>query len=238
MKKLASRLPRPDQIIVISAHWEENVATITSSESPSLIYDYYGFPPESYEIKYPCKGNPSLAQEIHDSIVKGGAKAKLDEKRGFDHGVFVPLKIMYPKADIPCVQISLLKSLDPFNHILLGKALQKIKQENLLIIGSGFSFHHLKMFFAPSTPEIEEKNKQFEEWLLDTCGSKEYTEAEREKKLIEWAKAPSARFCHPREEHLLPLHVCYGVAKGPSTTSFELEILNKKSSMYHWKVES
>ncbi len=237
LKSLAVRIQRPSAIIVISAHWEEDVPTITSAENPSLIYDYSGFPPESYDIKYPCVGNPSLAQDVYRSIKDMGFEAVLDEKRGFDHGVFVPLKIMYPKADIPCVQLSLLRSLDPSDHIRIGQALRKLEHENLLIIGSGFSFHNLRAFFSPATEESQEKNRLFEEWLLNTCCSKDHQEQEREKRLIEWAAAPEARFCHPREEHLLPLHVCYGAAQAPCSESFELHIMEKKSSMYYWKVE-
>jgi 4,5-DOPA dioxygenase extradiol len=154
----------------------------------------------------------------------------------FAHGSFPLLSRVLNYEQLHNLIYSL-RSLDPFSHICIGQALQKLKDKNILIIGSGFSFHNLSSFFSSSTAESAQKNRQFEQWLLNTCCSNEYLEPEREKMLIEWARAPNARFCHPREEHLLPLHVCYGVAKAPCTESFELQIMRKKTSMYYWKVE-
>ncbi|MEO6421924.1 MAG: class III extradiol ring-cleavage dioxygenase [Candidatus Nitrotoga sp.] len=234
LKELAVNLRRPDAIVVVSAHWEEEVVTITAGETPPLIYDYYGFPEESYKIEYPCRGEPALARELYQLLTESGIKAKLDRERGLDHGVFVPLKIMYPEANIPCVQLSLLASLDPLSHIAIGKALRGLSRENVLLIGSGFSFHNLKAFFAPETTEIQELNHAFEQWLHDACCSSAYSEEERTRKLSHWSEAPGARFCHPREEHLLPLHVCYGAALKPCSESLNLNIMNKESSMYVW----
>lgn len=235
LKKMTAILQKPSAILVISAHWEEKFPTITAGQNPPLIYDYYGFPEESYSIKYPCEGNPLLANQIHEKLEKAGIVSNLDQNRGFDHGLFIPLKIMYPDADIPCVQLSLSDSLDPADHVAIGKALQDLDQENLLVIGSGFSFHNMKAFFAPESEQEKALNESFETWLLDTCGNRELSEEERTQRLCDWAKAPGARFCHPREEHLLPLHVCYGIAGEACTQSFELMILNKKSSMYLWQ---
>lgn len=234
LRDIATSINRPSAIIVVSAHWEENIPTITSGATPSLIYDYYGFPEESYEIQYPCPGEPSLAGRIQNQLENAGITCKFDEQRGFDHGLFVPLKIMYPDADIPCLQLSLVNSLDPAEHIRMGQALQDLDYENLLVIGSGFSFHNMRAFFAPETSETKTMNEAFEDWLVTNCSSPDISEAERAQRLIEWAKAPSARFCHPREEHLLPLHVCYGIAQKRCSEYFELQILNKKSSMYLW----
>ena len=238
LKEIAETIVRPSAIIVVSAHWEAVNATVTSGESPSLIYDYSGFPPESYEIKYPCPGNPTLASFITKQLGKVGINASSDNARGFDHGLFVPLKIMYPEADIPCVQLSLIKGLDPLAHIELGRALQDLADPSMLLIGSGFSFHNMKAFFAPETVDSKYANKSFERWLLDTCSDQSISEAERTKRLINWETAPSARYCHPREEHLLPLQVCYGFAASACTKSYELQILNKESSMYLWELES
>lgn len=234
LKQITTQLSKPSAILVISAHWEETLPTITSASKPSLIYDYYGFPPESYAIQYPCSGDPKLAQHIHSALEKCGITAKLDDQRGLDHGVFVPLTIMYPQADIPCVQLSLKNNLNPAEHIQIGKALQHLEYDNLLVIGSGFSFHNMRAFFAANSAEMSKQNADFEQWLLTTCSSTALSEKDREQKLIEWANAPSARFCHPREEHLLPLHVCYGMAQKASKSTFELDILNKKASMYIW----
>lgn len=234
LQSIAAQQPRPSAIVLISAHWEAEVATITSGRSPGLIDDYYGFPEESYAIQYPCPGEPQLAERIHALLDQAGIASRLDAERGFDHGLFVPLKLMYPKADIPCVQLSLLASLDPAEHLAIGQALASLGDERLLVIGSGFSFHNLSAFFRPETPESAAMNTAFEQWLSETCTSPDLDEAERSRQLTHWADAPSARFCHPREEHLLPLHVCYGRAASRCSEAFELRILGKASSMYLW----
>lgn len=234
LQGIASSIPRPAAILMVSAHWEEPVPTVTAGSTPSLIYDYYGFPPESYEIQYPCVGEPSLAREVHRLLGNRGIDAKPDEARGFDHGVFVPLKIMYPEAEIPCVQLSLVDTLDPLPHIEMGNALENLADQNVLVIGSGFSFHNLSAFFAPDNAESLQLSASFEKWLQDVCTNGELREHERREMLINWRDAPGARFCHPREEHLLPLHVCYGVAQAPCTEASEVTIMNKKSSMYVW----
>lgn len=234
IREVARTLAKPTAILVISAHWEESRPTITSGSSPSLIYDYYGFPKESYEIKYPALGAPELATKVFNLLAKAGIEAKLDNQRGFDHGLFVPLKIMYPDANIPCVQLSLVNSLQPEKHIQIGKALADLRKDNVLVIGSGFSFHNLKEFFVPSTKETRAMNESFEHWLIDTCSNSLLTEEEREHRLENWDSAPAARYCHPRAEHLLPLHVCYGVAGTAAKRVFEFEIMGKMASAFLW----
>ena len=233
-EKVPDIIPKPSAIVVISAHWEENSPTITSGVSPSLIYDYYGFPPESYRIKYPVPGNPILANKLFDTLNHAGIDAKLTTERGFDHGLFVPLKIIYPEAEIPCIQISLIKGLNPLEHIRLGKIIAEIDDENILVLGSGFSFHNIHAFFSPTTDKIKSMNDSFEKWLIKTCTDKTLSESEREQRLVEWDQAPGARFCHPREEHLLPLHVCYGIARAPAEQTFIIEVMGKKASAYLW----
>ncbi len=234
LQNIVTSIARPDAILVVSAHWEESVPTITTYPNPSLIYDYYGFPPASYEIQYPCAGEPALALEIYKLLEQQGINAKLDEVRGLDHGVFVPLKIMYPEADIPCVQLSLVNTLDAAFHIRLGNALGSLADKNVLIMGSGFSFHNMRAFFGPTDTESHRLNEVFENWLHDVCSDQDLSEQQRQALLEQWADAPGARYCHPREEHLLPLHVCYGVAQAPSTKIYNLEILGKRSSMCVW----
>ncbi len=234
LRKIAAMLAKPSAILVVSAHWEEERPAITSGAQPSLIYDYYGFPEASYSITYPCPGERILARDVHKGLEKADISARLDENRGFDHGLFVPLKIMYPAADIPCIQLSLVNSLDPAEHIRIGRALQGLNYENLLVVGSGFSFHNMKAFFTPNTRESKSKNVSFDKWLVDTCSTQDIDEAERTERLTRWEEAPFARYCHPREEHLLPLHVCYGLAGTYCSERFELNILNKKSSMLLW----
>lgn len=234
LRAIAERMPKPTAILVISAHWEEEMATLTAGASPGIIYDYYGFPRASYEIQYPCPGEPKLAGQVQRLLTDAGIAARLDAQRGFDHGLFVPLKIMYPQADIPCIQLSLVRGLDPAQHIAIGKALAGVGQEGLLVVGSGFSFHNMKAFFTPDTDDTRAMNAAFEEWLIETLSTPGVDEPVRAQNLEHWQLAPYARYCHPREEHLLPLHVCYGIAQKPCSEYFELEILNKKSSMYLW----
>ena len=234
LTRLATRIKKPSAIILVSAHWEEDRPVITSGNNPNLIYDYYGFPKVAYSIKYPCPGEPALAAEIQNSLSNLNIVAELDEQRGYDHGMFVPLKIMYPKADIPCVQLSLINNLNPAEHIQMGQALQSLDYDNLLLIGSGSSFHNMNAFFAPETNAVKSANVSFENWLRETCCDASIDEEERTQRLSQWITAPAARYCHPREEHLLPLHVCYGLTNSACSESIELEVLNKKMSLYLW----
>ncbi|MCC4271606.1 dioxygenase [Marinobacter nauticus] len=234
LTELAADLRKPSAILVISAHWEEAIPTITSGTTPSLIYDYYGFPSEAYKIEYPCPGEPVLAQQVAQALDQAGIQARLDDQRGLDHGAFVPLKLMYPEAKIPCIQLSLVNTLDASTHLAIGRALQALDYDNLLVLGSGFSFHNMRAFFAAQTPEIQARNLVFEDWLEQTCGDSSLSEPERAKRLADWEQAPHARFCHPREEHLLPLHVCYGLANKASDRHIAATILGKQSGMFYW----
>lgn len=237
LQKVRSQLGTPEAILLISAHWEESLATLTSGSRPDLIYDYYGFPPESYEIKYPAPGNPDLSQHIASLLDQQGIKAHLDAERGFDHGMFIPLKLMYPEASIPVVQLSLLSSLDPAEHVALGKALSALRHENILCVGSGLSFHNLRAFFRPSTL-TEHKDIEFDRWLIDTCTNTDLSIDQREARIIDWEQAPFARDCHPREEHLLPLHICYGIAAAESaaaTLVFNDVIMGRQVSGFLWR---
>ena len=235
LQDVATRLRRPSAILVISAHWEENLPSITFARNPSLIYDYYGFPDESYSIEYPAAGEPALAQAVYGVLAQSGIEAVKDESRGFDHGLFVPLKILFPQADIPCVQLSLKSNLSAEEHLAIGTALRNLEWENLLVVGSGFSFHNMRAFFAPETDESRSLNRAFEQWLHESLTNAALEEPERAQRLAKWHSAPGARFCHPREEHLLPLHVCYGLAQTPCAEPFALNILHKRASMYLWR---
>ena len=234
LKNIIPTLGNPKAILLISAHWEERDATITGGKYPELIYDYYGFPEESYNIKYPAPGIPELAEKVFQLLNAEHINARIDTFRGFDHGMFVPLKIMYPKANIPCIQLSLLEGLDPEVHIKMGNALSKLKNENILILGSGFSFHNLRSLLTKNQNDVDPQNEKFEDWLINTCTSQDISEDQREQKLTEWQNAPYARYCHPREEHLMPLHVCYGIAKSPAKLVFNNKILGKRASAYLW----
>lgn len=231
---LPEKIGKPSAILVVSAHWEEAVPTITAGATPPLIYDYYGFPEESYHIAYPCPGEPGLARQVKDVLQGAGIEARLDVQRGFDHGLFVPLKLMYPAADIPCVQLSLVSSLDAEAHLAVGRALQALDYENLLVLGSGFSFHNMKAFFGRPDASADARNDAFQNWLEDTLANRQLPEAERYRRLADWQEAPHARFCHPREEHLLPLHVCYGIAGKACDYHDSVTVLGKRSKMIGW----
>jgi aromatic ring-opening dioxygenase catalytic subunit (LigB family) len=157
----------------------------------------------------------------------------MDSERGFDHGLFIPLKLMYPQADIPSLQLSLLRGLNPTAHIVLGKAMRELMKENILIIGSGFSFHNMNAFSWQGKTTSDPANEGFQNWLIEMC-TKLPSQTEREQKMMEWYKAPSARYCHPREEHLLPLHVCLGVADKPAKLIFDDYILGKRAVAFLW----
>lgn len=234
LQRVTPALSQPSAILIISAHWEEDKVTITNGENPPIIYDYFGFPDEAYEIEYPVHGDPILANKIYNFLQDSGIESRLDDKRGFDHGLYVPLKIMFPDAAIPCVQISLVNTLDPETHIKIGKALTDLRKEKILIIGSGFSFHNLKAFFSKSTDAPDTKNEAFEHWLIDTCTNDDISDKNRETRLIEWSKAPFARYCHPREEHLLPLHVCYGMSNSTAALVFDDKVIGKKTCAFLW----
>ncbi|WP_319581631.1 class III extradiol ring-cleavage dioxygenase [uncultured Pseudodesulfovibrio sp.] len=234
LKLLAREIPRPSAILVVSAHWEETVPTVTTSKRPELYYDYYGFPAESYELQYPAPGEPDLARSVREALADKGFKTGTEDERGLDHGVFIPLTIMFPEADIPCVQLSLIKGLDPAAHVAMGEALAGLDYDNLLIIGSGFSFHNMRAFFAQDTDETRSRNEGFEQWLIETCSAPDLDYEERKKRLVDWESAPHARYCHPREEHLLPLHVCCGATGKASTEYYRLNIIGKRSSAYRW----
>lgn len=236
MQSVSKELPRPKAILVITAHWEEGVATLSSAPAPGMFYDYYGFPPESYKFKYSAAGNPELAQTIAGLLAVAGIQSQLDPERDFDHGTFVPLMLMYPQADIPVVQLSLLKNLNPAAHIALGKALAPLREQGVLILGSGMSFHNMQAFFS-ANPTTKGRSEHFDNWLTETLISAELSAAEKNTRLTAWKTAPEALFCHPREEHLLPLHVCFGAGSQASPAAakvFSGFLFNTKISAFLW----
>jgi len=196
----------PRALLVVSAHWEERVPTVMTAERPPILYDYYGFPPDSYRITWPAPGSPTLASRVRELLGQAGFETKVDPARGFDHGTFIPLKLTYPDADVPTIQLSMLRSLDPEEHLRLGRALAPLRDEGIFIIGSGMSFHDLRSFGRPRGRTVAET---FDAWLREAAV---LPREERDRRLIEWERAPLARAAHPREEHLLPLMVAAGAA--------------------------
>ena len=206
---------RPKALLVISGHWEEKVATIQNNPSPSLLYDYYGFPPSTYQISFPAPGAPEVSARVGELLTAAGIPNQYDHARGFDHGVFIPLKVAYPHADVPIVQLSLLASMDPAEHIRIGQALAPLRDEGVLIVGSGMTYHNMRTLMGSrrggaNGRAADPGSQRFDDWLEQTL-TKTTPEA-RIAALSQWDRAPAARDAHPREEHLLPLHVAVGAA--------------------------
>lgn len=234
MRGLPAGLGQPKAILVISAHWEEEVATVLAGATPPLFFDYYGFPDAAYAIEYPVQGHPDLANRVADALQQAGIAAHLDQERGFDHGVFIPLLLMYPQAEIPTIQLSLVRGLDPAAHVELGKALRPLMGEGMLVIGSGFSFHNMRAFSRQAVAPPDAANDAFQNWLIERVCNQALSASEREAQLCAWETAPSARYCHPRSEHLLPLHVCIGLAQRPGQVLFDAPILGKRAVAFGW----
>lgn len=233
MQALPARLRRPARILVISAHWEEFQPALTSAPSPSLFFDYYGFPPQTYQYRYPAPGDPAFAQRCAAALQQAGLSPRLDDQRGLDHGVFIPLMLLYPEAIIPVVQLSILASLSPADHLALGRALQPLLTEDVLVIGSGFSYHNLRAFSWGGAPQADPLNDAFQDWLIATV-STEPNQERRESALLDWAVVLGARHAHPREDHLLPLHVCAALAGRSGEVVFDDQILGKRSLAFAW----
>jgi aromatic ring-opening dioxygenase catalytic subunit (LigB family) len=200
-----SGLPRPRAMLVVSAHWEEDVPTVMTSAAPPILYDYYGFPPASYDITWPAPGSPALAARVQELLGAAGIASATDASRGFDHGTFIPLKLTFPDADVPTIQLSLERRLDPAQHLAIGRSLAPLRDEGVLIVGSGMSYHDMRGFGGAGQAVSE----TFDAWLRETATA---TPERRDSALASWASAPAARQAHPREEHLLPLMVIAGAA--------------------------
>jgi aromatic ring-opening dioxygenase catalytic subunit (LigB family) len=218
----------PAALLIVSAHWEEAVPTVMTSTAPPMLYDYYGFPPESYSITWPAPGHPELAARVRRLLEKAGFATAADDERGFDHGTFVPMKLAYPEADLPVVQLSLKRGLDPAEHIAMGQALAPLRDEGVFIVGSGMTYHNLRAF-SPAASKVAEA---FDGWLRAALTQDAVA---RNAALLDWAEAPAARQAHPREEHLLPLMVVAGAAGDDrATVPYHGSILGLKLSAFHF----
>ncbi len=196
----------PKAVLVISGHWEELEFTVMASAHPPMIYDYSGFPAHTYRIEYAAPGSPQIASAVRDLLEASGLAVRLDAERGFDHGTFSPLAVIYPHADVPVLQLSLKSGYDPRDHLAAGQALAPLRDQGVLILASGLSYHNLREF----GPGAKGASQAFDRWLEQTLV--ESDPAERAARLIEWEAAPAARKAHPREDHLLPLMVAVGAA--------------------------
>lgn len=203
---IASLPERPKALLIISGHWEESDFTVHAGEKPDLYYDYYGFPEHTYHLRWDAPGAPDLALRVKTLLEGAGIKTGVETERGWDHGVFIPMMVTLPSADIPTVQLSLRADLDPAAHVAMGKALEPLRDEGVLIIGSGMSFHNMRVRDGSGV----EQAREFDAWLTDAVSDADPDQ--RNARLADWENGPYARFAHPREEHLIPLMVAAGAA--------------------------
>jgi aromatic ring-opening dioxygenase catalytic subunit (LigB family) len=222
---------RPKAVLVISAHWECAEPTVLASEKYALLYDYYGFPEHTYRLTYPASGAPAVGARVQALLTQAGISSHTEDRRGLDHGVFIPFKLIYPEADVPIVQLSLCSDLDPALHIAIGHALASLRDEGVLIVGSGLSYHNLRDFFTPNV-FANQASAQFDTWLGNAISAEP---VERERLLTHWHEAPGARACHPRSEHLIPLMVVAGAAgMDAGQISYREALMGKMVSAYQF----
>ncbi|MCW6510045.1 DODA-type extradiol aromatic ring-opening family dioxygenase [Lichenifustis flavocetrariae] len=206
----AGTVPEPPRaVVLISGHWEEAVPTVNAGATPSLLYDYQGFPPHTYKLTWSAPGSPALATAVRDLLGSAGIASAANTSRGWDHGVFVPMKVMFPAAELPLVQLSLQHGLDPATHLAIGRALKPLRQQGVLIIGSGQSYHNMRGFMRGDA-RVDHAAEAFDAWLRERL----VDGATRDRALTAWEQAPGARQAQPHEDHLLPLMVAAGAASG------------------------
>jgi aromatic ring-opening dioxygenase catalytic subunit (LigB family) len=203
---------KPKAVLVISGHWETPGFTVMTTPKPPMLYDYSGFPPNTYSVRYPAAGSPETAARVVELLKAANIPVGTDSQRGYDHGTFVPLHEIYPDADVPVLQLSIKQNYDPEEHLALGRALAPLRNEGVLIIASGLSYHNLREL----GPRGGDASQVFDRWLDDTLVKQ--TPAEREARLIAWDRAPAARRAHPQEDHLVPLMVAVGAAENDRAT--------------------
>jgi len=221
LRGLPASLPEPPKgILLVSGHWEGPAFAFTTGEHPPLLFDYYGFPPHTYQLRYDAPGSPALAARAAELLGTAGFPTAADPERGYDHGVFIPLKVAFPEADVPIVEMSLHESLDPLLHVRAGRALAPLRDEGILIIGSGMSFHNMRAY---GDPRALPYSQAFDDWLTAAVAK---NGEDRARELAGWSEAPAGRISHPREEHLIPLMVAAGASDNPGSRVFNGEVLN------------
>ncbi|KAJ0316493.1 hypothetical protein COL5a_011532 [Colletotrichum fioriniae] len=231
----------PRAVVVVTAHWSEGAPTISSGERHDLYYDYGGFPREAYSLKYPAPGSPSIANELKQALEKEGLSPVMNSRRGWDHGVFIPLLLIHPAADIPVIQLSVLASEDPEEHFRMGRALSALRDTNVAVVGSGFaSLHNMGklrslMMGDPST--AKRIGTQVNEWNKELTGAALLEKREdRVKALSNWRKFSHSYEMHPRygAEHFMPLLVCAGAANDEVGREYNDDFLGADIKTYYW----
>ena len=230
LRGIVATLPeKPKAVVIVSGHWEERAFAVNTAANPPLLFDYYGFPEHTYRLKYPAPGSPALAQRVRGLLEAAGLATSADAERGLDHGVFIPFMLVLPDADVPVVEISLRGDLDPAAHLRAGAALGAVRDEGVMVVGTGMSYHNMRMF----GPGAAEPSKRFDAWLSEAVTAP--SADARNQALVGWESAPAARASHPREEHLLPLMVAAGAA-GPDlgVKVFEGQVLGATVSGFRF----
>ncbi|KAF2196314.1 Extradiol aromatic ring-opening dioxygenase [Delitschia confertaspora ATCC 74209] len=246
VKSLKTRVPeilklgtpeQPQAIVLVTAHWSTQKPTISSAGKHDMLYDYYGFPEESYQLKYDAPGSPEVAGKVESALKEAGLEPNKDSSRGWDHGVFIPMILIHPQATVPIVQLSVLDSEDPKTHFKLGRALSTLRSQNIAIIGSGFaSMHNLRLMFNGATQSHSFKSLN-EEWSKAVTDAAQTESSEdREKKFNTWRKWPGAYEMHPKggAEHFLPLIVCAGAGREHKAKAYKDEFMGLNMWSYYW----
>ncbi|UCR83544.1 DODA-type extradiol aromatic ring-opening family dioxygenase [Pseudomonas chlororaphis] len=206
LARLAAELPRPKAIVLVSAHWESQDLRVSSNPQPQTWHDFGGFPAALFAVQYPAPGQPELAEQVAQLLRADGLPAQLDDQRPLDHGVWVPLSLMYPQADIPVVQVSLPSRMGPALQTQVGRALSSLRQQGVLLIGSGSITHNLRELDWHAGPEsVEPWARAFRDWIIEKLAAND------EAALHDYRRqAPNAVRSHPSDEHLLPLYFARG----------------------------
>lgn len=226
---IPSLAERPRAILIVSGHWEEPAFTVHEGTRPPLLYDYYGFPEHTYRLRFDAPGAPDLAGRAADLLTADGFATGRESERGWDHGVFIPMKVALPDADLPIAQLSLKGGLNPAEHIAAGRALAPLRDDGVLILGSGMSFHNLRV----RGPEVTPYADAFDNGL--TAAVTDPDPDVRARRIADWASLPNARIAHPREEHLLPLMVAAGAGgDDPAAHVFRDHVLGWAISGYRF----
>lgn len=206
LARLAAEMPRPRAIVIVSAHWESAELLVNGNPQPETWHDFGGFPPALFAVQYPAKGMPEMAQHVVALLAASGLPARIDQERPLDHGVWVPLSLMYPQADIPVVQVSLPSRMGPAMQTRVGKALASLREEEVLVIGSGSITHNLRELDWHAGPEsVEPWAKAFRDWMIEKLAADDDDALHDYRRL-----APNAVRNHPSDEHLLPLYFARG----------------------------
>ena len=202
---------RPRAVLVVSGHWEAPQFRVMANPNPPMVYDYHGFPAHTYSVRYQAPGAPDVARRVQELGQAAGIAIQLDDQQGFDHGTFAPMVVIYPAADVPVLQLSLKTGYDPAQHLAVGRALAPLRDEGVLIIGSGLSYHNLRLM----GPAAQLPSSQFDHWLQQAVMA---PGPQRTAQLMDWQQAPAARVSHPAEDHLIPLMVAVGAAEDEQAT--------------------